>query len=214
MSENPSPRKPKPGPRRAFWPRWPGAEALPLLLGFTLALAAGWCVFPSLLYSSQEQPVAFSHATHLEKAGLVCASCHRQRPDGSFAGLPGLENCAECHSSPLGKSPEEQRLINEYIRPGKEIPWRSYAGQPDHVFFSHASHSLERCNTCHQFTQAALCATCHKDMSGSKALPAYEENRITGYSREAMSMAACERCHALPGHTPTTAANDCAVCHK
>ena len=202
MSKKSSPRQSRTEPRRAFWPRWPGAEALPLILGFGLALVAGWGIFPSLLYSSQEQPVAFSHVTHLEKAGLVCASCHRQRPDGSFAGLPGLENCAECHSSPLGKSVEEQRLIAEYIQPGKEIPWLSYARQPGHVFFSHAAHSLESCNTCHQ------------DMSQSTALPVYHENRITGYSREAMTMAACERCHALPEHTSTTAANDCAVCHK
>lgn len=214
MSEK-HPHRPSSGkPRRAF--RLPGLslDVLPLAMGFALALLAGWVVFPQLLYSRQEQPVAFSHATHLEKAGLVCQSCHRALPDGSFAGLPGLENCVECHSTPLGKSAEERRFIDEYIRPEKEIPWQSYAGQPAHVFFSHAAHSLERCNTCHQFSQTALCASCHADMSVSKDLPAYQENRITGYSRETMPMRACERCHALPGHTPTTAANDCAVCHK
>ena len=158
--------------------------------------------------------MAFSHAAHLEKAGLVCQSCHRVLPDGSFAGLPGLANCVECHSAPLGKSLEEQRLIDEYVRPEKEIPWESYARQTAHVFFSHAAHSLERCNACHQFSQTALCASCHQDMSVSAGLPAYQENRMTGYSREAMAMRACERCHALPGHAPTTAANDCAVCHK
>ncbi len=196
-------RRPSPGkPRRAFRLPGLGPDSLPLLFGFGLALFAGWGLFPHLLYSSQEQPVAFSHATHLEKAGLVCQSCHRVLPDGSFAGRPGLENCVECHSTPLGKSLEEQRLIDEYIRPEKEIPWQSYAKQPEHVFFSHAAHSLERCSTCHQ------------DMSVSKNLPAYQENRITGYSRGTMAMRTCERCHALPGHAPTTAANDCAVCHK
>ena len=72
MSEK-HPHRPSSGkPRRAF--RLPGLslDVLPLAMGFALALLAGWVVFPQLLYSRQEQPVAFSHATHLEKAGLVC----------------------------------------------------------------------------------------------------------------------------------------------
>lgn len=189
-------------------------DALPLLGGVSLALLIGWVVFPQMLYSSQAQPVDFSHEVHLEQAGLNCKACHYLRSDGSFAGRPSLENCVECHSTPLSKDQREQRLISEYIEQDKEIPWLSYASQPDHVFFSHAAHSLERCNTCHQFTDVKLCARCHQDMSASAELPAYAENRITGYSRDVMTMRACESCHALPGHAPTTASNNCAVCHK
>ncbi len=189
-------------------------DILPLLAGFALALLVGWAVFPQLLHTSQAQPVAFSHVAHLEQAGLDCKACHYLRADGSFAGRPSLENCAECHSAPLSKDPEERRLISEYIGPGKEISWLSYASQPDHVFFSHAAHGLERCNACHQFAEVKLCARCHQDMSVSAELPAYVENRITGYSQDTMDMRACERCHALPGHAPSTASNNCAVCHK
>ena len=190
---------------------WPGL--LPLLAGAGLALLVGWAVFPQILYTSQAQPLDFSHVTHLEEAGLDCRTCHFLRVDGSFAGLPELARCAECHSTPLGKSPEEARLISEYIAPGKEIPWLSYAGQPGHVFFSHAAHSLARCNACHKFSPEKLCASCHQDMSTSTALPAYKQDRITGYGQDIVSMESCERCHALPGHAQTTASTTCATCH-
>ncbi len=193
---------------------WLKRDALPLFLGFALALALGWGAFPQLLYSRQEQPVAFNHVLHLGQAGLTCGTCHYTRPDGSFVGRPPVAVCAECHSAPVGKTPAEERLISEYITPEKDIPWQSYARQPEHVFFSHAAHSFARCNTCHKFTETALCASCHGDMSKSETLPAYAQNRITGYSQEAMTMRACERCHALPAHAKTTASNNCAVCHK
>lgn len=214
MRKSPEQQPGREASRGAFILRELSRDALPLLLGLVLALLAGWAVFPQVLYSSEEQPVPFNHVLHLGKAGLDCGACHQLRPDGSFAGRPVLENCAQCHSTPLGKSPAEQRLIREYIEPGKEIPWFASAGQPDHVFFSHAAHDLERCNTCHQFTETELCARCHADMSASTELPAYVKDRITGYSKDAMTMSTCERCHALPGHAPTTASNDCAVCHK
>ena len=200
--------------RSAFLMRALGRDALPLFLGLMLALLTGWAVFPQVLYSREEQPMAFNHVLHIGQAGLDCGACHYLRSDGSFAGRPSLENCAECHSTPLGKDPAEQRLISEYIEPGREIPWFTYAGQPDHVFFSHAAHSLERCNACHEFTEIRLCARCHADMSAGTELPAYVKDRLTGYSKDAMAMSACERCHALPDHAPTTASNDCAVCHK
>ncbi len=185
---------------------------MPLLLGLLAALGIGWFVFPHVLYSRQAQPLEFNHALHLEKSDVQCATCHFLRPDGSFSGRPTLETCAECHAAPLGRSQAEARLIEEYIKPNKEIPWKTYAKQPEHVFFSHAAHDLTRCNTCHQFTTARLCASCHADMTQSTALPDYRENRWTGYSRGLQRMAECERCHALAGHT--TARNDCAVCHK
>lgn len=214
MHKPPEQQHGRDGLRGAFLGRALKRDVLPLLLGLALALLTGWAVFPQILYSSEEQPVAFNHALHLGKAGLDCVSCHYLRADGSFAGRPALENCAECHSAPLSKDTAEQRLIGEYIEPGREIPWLIYAAQPDHVFFSHAAHSLERCNACHQFTETRLCARCHADMSASSELPVYAMDRITGYSKDAMAMSACESCHALPGHASTTASNDCAVCHK
>lgn len=200
---------PKRGPGAGLW-----REVWPLALGLCAALAVGWLVFPHVLYSTQAQPVQFNHELHLESGGAECSSCHFLRPDGSFSGRPSVETCAECHAAPLGDSAAERRLLEEYIRPGREIPWESYAAQPAHVFFSHAAHRPERCNTCHQFTAAALCASCHADMSQSDRLPAYRENRWTGYSADILTMRRCVSCHALPGHAPTMAGNDCAVCHK
>ena len=189
-------------------------DAPALLAGLVLALGVGWAVFPQILYSRENQPINFNHVVHLGEAGLDCAACHHLRAVGSFAGLPRLEDCAQCHSAPIGKSPEELRFIKEYVTPGKEVPWLSYAEQPAHVFFSHAAHDLAGCNSCHKFEKSEICAVCHADMSKSDALPPRLTNRITGYSKDLMLMAACERCHALPGHKGTTASNNCATCHK
>ena len=214
MRTQPERQPGRPALQRGFDLRGLWRGALPLLAGAGLALLVGWVVFPQILYTSRAQPEDFSHITHMGQAGLDCAACHYVRADGSFAGRPDLARCAECHSTPLGKSRSEARLIAEYIAPGKEIAWLSYADQPEHVFFSHAAHDLKRCNTCHKLTPQKLCAGCHRDMSASAALPAYEQNRLTGYGQDIVRMQTCERCHALPGHAQTTAANDCAVCHK
>lgn len=214
MPEQPTPQKISFLSRLTSFSPGVKRDAPALLAGVLLALFVGWGLFPQLLYSSAAQPINFNHAIHIGQAGLNCADCHHLRKDGSFAGIPSLEDCTQCHSAPLGKNPEELRLIENYIKTGKEIPWLNYATQPSHVFFSHAAHALASCNSCHKFTQAELCALCHGDMSKSTALPPRLKDRITGYGKDIMRMAACERCHALPGHAGTTAFNTCATCHK
>ncbi len=71
---------------------------LPFFLGFLLACIVGWAVFPPLLYTDVEQPVRFSHKVHVEGQEMECDSCHFFRDDGSYAGFPTNEQCAECHA--------------------------------------------------------------------------------------------------------------------
>ena len=58
------------------------------------------------------------------------------------------------------------------------MPWLVYARQPDCVFFSHAAHI---------YGAEMECRTCHGDIGTSESLKPYEENRITGYSRDISS---------------------------
>ena len=56
----------------------------------------------------------------------------------------------------MGVSDEEKKLVDDYIKPGREIPWIIYSKQPQNVFFSHATHVKLAgidCQTCH-FGQA------------------------------------------------------------
>ncbi len=188
---------------------------IPFVLGLGLALAFGWLVFPNLLYTKNEQPIEFNHQIHLAKADMSCTDCHTLRDDGSFSGFPSIEVCATCHSEPIGESEKEKNFITEYVQNGVEVPWLAYQKQPDNVYFSHAAHSMESCNTCHDFTPVELCSLCHIDVVNAETLPPQYRDWITGYSKDTMTMDACERCHAHPEHLgPTDANNACFVCHK
>ncbi|MGD8494301.1 MAG: cytochrome c3 family protein, partial [Desulfobacterales bacterium] len=91
----------------------------PIILFFILGLAAslivGWVVFPKLLYSQKKQPIEYNHALHNELVEDGCESCHFFREDGSYHGVPKLDQCIECHEEVNGEDPEEARFVNEYV---------------------------------------------------------------------------------------------------
>ena len=65
----------------------------PFIVGLVVALVFGWWIFPELLFSRQDQPVQFSHETHLKDASLDCSVCHHLRADGTFDALPSTKDC-------------------------------------------------------------------------------------------------------------------------
>lgn len=173
------------------------------LLGAGIALAGGWGLFSSVLFTSHDQPVQFSHAIHTGDAvGLTCEDCHLFRDDGTFAGIPTLEQCSSCHAEPLGSSANEQAFVEIYVRNNREVPWFVYSRQPDNVFFPHSVHARK----------ASLeCTACHGDHGSSETLRPIELNRISGYSRDlsAMSMDRCIDCHATNNRRSA-----CLDCHQ
>lgn len=185
--------------------------------GLLLALAAGWLGLPRLLYARAEQPLEFSHQRHASEAtGLGCQDCHSLRADGSFSGLPPLTSCSGCHSEALGQTEAEKRLVDEYVKPGREIPWLVYSRQPENVRFPHAAH-VKRAGI--------ACERCHHGHGASATLRPQQTNRISGYSRDiwgpslarfggggpsGMKMSDCESCHAREGR----GASSCLACHK
>ena len=122
-------------PVLGIFPRWMKINVVAQDVGFFVlgligALIVGWIVFPAVLYSKHVQPINFNHALHLdsEKVDGVegetkaekCLFCHTFRDDGTFAGIPRLEKCAECHDdpeSPLGETPQEKAFLAEYVEP-------------------------------------------------------------------------------------------------
>ena len=171
--------------------------------GLTAALAVGWFFFPFALYKTIEQPLQFSHKIHTgETAGLPCEECHTVTADGRFTGIPTVEKCAGCHSQTLGNSPDEKRLVDEYVTPKREIPWLVYSRQPDNVYFSHAQHVK---------LGGLTCDKCHRDHGSSESLRPYQENRITGYSRDIWGQN-ISGIHAKPGGGMKM--DDCSDCHK
>lgn len=172
------------------------------IVGFVASLIVGWVIFPKLLYSQKQQPVAFNHELHMELVDEGCQSCHFFREDGSYSGVPTLYQCIDCHEDVQGGSEEEEYFVTEYVWKEREVPWLIYSKQPPCVFFSHAAH-VEK--------GGMECVTCHGHIGESEELPVYEENRITGYSRDiwGRNMAGFKR-----NSWDRMKMDDCAACHK
>ena len=225
MSSNEDP-KPKDVTEEAHSPSSSGGGAYLLLfflIGLALSMVVGWGVFPKLLYSQKSQPFDFNHKLHLEEVDDGCQSCHFFRADGSFSGSPRLAQCIDCHEEVIGESEDEAVFVEQYVHKDREVPWLVYARQPDCVFFSHAAH-VKGANM--------DCVTCHGHIGTSESLKPYEENRITGYSRDIwghniagikhnswdrMKMDDCAECHQEAGGHETsvqTRRDACFVCHK
>jgi hypothetical protein len=193
------------------------------LIGLTLMMVVGWMIFPKVLYSKKSQPFDFNHKLHLEQVDDGCQSCHFFRKDGTFSGVPRLAQCVDCHEDVIGESKNEAIFVEQYVQKDREVPWHVYARQPDCVFFSHAAH----------VKGAEMdCVTCHGHTGTSESLKPYEENRITGYSRDIwghniagikhnswdrMKMDDCAACHKESGvhkSSAQTGRDACFVCHK
>ncbi len=191
------------------------ADWILFVVGFVIASGFGFWVTPHILYAEKPQPFNFDHALHMEQVSNGCKSCHSFRKDGSFTGIPDLQSCRECHGDePNGDNPNEKIFVAQYLTKSKPIPWRVYSKQPPCVFFSHAAHTENA---------GVECARCHGDHGKDKVMKPYEENRLTGYSREIwgwditgmggppkrMKMDDCANCHRENGVRAA-----CFVCHK
>src|ERR1043165_5050558 len=106
-----------------------------VLAGALTAMGAGWAGFPRVIYRSRPQPVDFSHKVHADKAGTKCEDCHAFRDDGTYAGAPRLEQCSGCHAAAMGTTAAEKAFIDNYVTPGQEPSWKTYAFQPENVWF-------------------------------------------------------------------------------
>jgi hypothetical protein len=131
-----------------------GPIILFFMIGFVLSLVVGWVIFPKLLYSQKKQPIDFNHVMHLELVDEGCESCHFFRDDGSFAGVPTMAQCIDCHEEVQGDTENEIKFVEEYVQKDREVPWLVYSKQPQCVYFSHIAHvkmANMDCVTCHGY---------------------------------------------------------------
>ena len=200
-----------------------GPIILFFILGLVASLVLGWVIFPQLLYSEKAQPIQFNHLLHNEMVDEGCESCHYFREDGTYSGVPKLDQCIDCHEEVQGESAEEEKFVTEYVQKGREVPWLVYSRQPDCVFFSHVAHVK---------MGQMDCVTCHGPVGESESLKPYEANRISGYSRDIwganiagikfnswdrMKMDDCSECHVRENvnqGSVQTHRGGCFVCHK
>ena len=144
-------------------------------------------LLPAVALCAQQQPVPYSHKTHLA-LGLKCSSCHKNPDPGEVMGYPAESFCMGCHEAVKPDSPHIRKLAAAAAEK-KHLPWVRVYRLPDYVYFSHRVH-----------THAGVaCETCHG--------PVRERDVIT--KEVTHNMHSCMACH-----TASKARNDCATCHE
>jgi hypothetical protein len=138
------------------------------------------------------QPILYNHNLHVEEEGLECIDCHETVEDHSFATIPRIEICQDCHEGEaISESPEEAKLL-AHVEREEEIQWNRIYEVPDHVYFSHRRHvSLGELD----------CIVCHGDVA-DQVVPAVAPET-------ALSMHWCMDCH-----KENKVSNDCLACHR
>lgn len=97
-----------------------------------------------------EQPIPFSHQTHVGGDGISCFYCHTSVETSSFAGIPPTETCMTCHSQIWADAPMLQP-VRDSFQTGQPIEWNRVHDLPDFVYFNHSIHVQKGvgCVTCH-----------------------------------------------------------------
>jgi len=168
----------------------------PWLVSFLILIVAG-VVAGILLTRAQvmaapEQPIAYSHKTHVE-AGVECIFCHSSPLRSDIAGIPSVQRCMGCHNIIATDNAEVQTLTDYWDR-GEPIPWARVNIQPDFIHFSHQPHLGAGLN----------CETCHG---------AVGQMTVTRPVVK-MDMGWCLDCHLKQPEEKVARLADCLACHK
>lgn len=143
----------------------------------------------SLAASASEQPLAFSHVAHIEKARMQCTDCHTGAKTRAAAGIPSIRRCMTCHQFIGTDLPEIVRLA-AYWEKRHEVPWRRVYGFAEGaaVQFRHAPHSRAEVE----------CTQCHGEVASMTVAVRTVEH----------TMGSCVQCH-----RENKASDDCLTCH-
>lgn len=138
-------------------------------------------------HAAPEQPLLFSHKTHVGR-GVGCQICHTNPEPGAQMTFPAASKCMGCHSTVARNPPAIARLA-EFAGSNQPIPWvRVYAVLPG-VTWTHRKH-----------LQAGMqCVMCHGNVGELEAMA--EVTAVTG-------MASCISCHEA-----NNAKTACTTCH-
>jgi hypothetical protein len=164
-----------------------------------------------------EQPIPFSHITHVKENQIDCQFCHWSVAKSSYAAIPEVENCMGCHNYIPGRTDEQKEGINKLkgywdnsgipyktnekgetvnfegekiTKTGESapIPWEKVHASPNYLKFNHKRH----------VAAGVSCHSCHGQIPEMEVV-----ERVSSFK-----MGWCLDCHRQQG-----ASIDCATCH-
>lgn len=135
---------------------------------------------------TREQPIVFSHKHHAN-LGIDCRYCHNTVEESSFANIPPMQTCRNCHNLMWNEAPMLEDVRKGWDTPegeGVPVEWTRVHDLPDFVYFDHSIHVNHGvgCEECHgRVDQMPLmhkehplfmkwCLDCHRD-PGPKLRP-------------------------------------------
>lgn len=167
-----------------IFPKWTNRLPLQILLGVVLAgsavVAGVWYYFTpkyTRVGYQPTQPVAFSHAIHVEQVGLDCRYCHNGVEKSWYSNIPSAGLCMNCHNQVLKDDPK-LALVRESAATGVPIPWVQIHKLPDYAYFNHAVH----------VNRGVSCVHCHGPVNTMDVV----------WHDQPFSMAFCLECHRNP----------------
>ncbi len=97
-----------------------------------------------------QQPVPYSHATHVGRLGIDCRYCHTTVDQAASAAVPHTSVCMNCHERIAADSPQLLTVRGSYAS-GHPIAWIKVHDLPDYVYFDHSAHVSRGvgCVSCH-----------------------------------------------------------------
>jgi hypothetical protein len=147
-----------------------------------LGLGIAGIVLAEIYDSSQdkgyapEQPIPFSHKTHVTDNKMECLYCHFNADKSRHATVPPMSLCMGCHEQVAKDRPVIKRMTEVYEE-GKQLEWVKVHNLPEHVYFPHRRHVAAgvSCEECHgdvgsmakveQKVEHTMgwCLDCHRD---------------------------------------------------
>ena len=167
-----------------IFPKWTNRLPLQILVGAVLAgtavVAGVWYYFtPKYTRVGYQpvQPVAFSHAIHVEQVGMDCRYCHNGVEKSWYSNIPSAALCMNCHNQVMKDDPK-LALVRESAATGVPIPWVQVHKLPDYAFFNHSVH----------VNRGVSCVHCHGQVNQMDVV----------WHDQPFSMAFCLDCHRNP----------------
>jgi hypothetical protein len=188
-----------------IFPRWtnllPLAIAGGVLVAVPTAVLGAWYWFSPEFTDvgyQPEQPVEFSHARHAGELGLDCRYCHNTVERASYAAIPAVQTCMNCHSviqkakDATQDSEKLKPLLEAWSKDDEALHWKRVHLLPDFAYFDHSVH----------VAAGVGCVSCHGRVD--------EMERVR--QEKPLSMAWCLDCHRdpAPNLRPASAVTDMA----